>query len=86
MNQPVERLTGYKPGTRFMDALMDGWMRELPLDQRVAELGALGFYVNKVFLMILNENLTKEMDAWFEANQGEKSEEVGIVQDLGIRA
>ena len=57
-----EKESGYKKGTSFIDALLDGWARDLPLVQRVEELSELGFYVNKVFLLLFNENMNKEMN------------------------
>lgn len=62
----MKRLTGYKKGTPFCEALKDGWCRNLPYEQRIQELRDIGFDANHYTLSWFDTMQNKEMGMFYK--------------------
>lgn len=62
----MRRVTGYKKGTPFHEALLDGWCRNLPYEQRIQELREIGFDADYYTLSWFDIMKNKEMDMFYK--------------------
>lgn len=60
------RTTGYKDGTRFHEALIDGWSRGFQPEQCIQELRDIGYEVDEDFILMFHSNMDKEMEMYYE--------------------
>ena len=69
----MERKTGYKEGTRFCTAMMDGWSRGFQNSQIKQELTEIGFIVDDDFIDMFKMNMEYEMDSYFRREDGDSA-------------
>lgn len=62
----MERKTGYKQGIPFHKALLDGWCRNLPYEQRIQELREIGFDANCYTLSWFDTMQNIEMEMFYK--------------------
>ena len=48
------RTTGYKDGTRFHEAMIDGWSRGFQPEQCIQELREIGYEVDEDFILMFH--------------------------------